>query len=114
MQIITPRLTKTERLLKWCRSWSPQVKQSVVGGTILAVLTVGGWFVVSKSGPAPKAPSVMTATNVSGSVMIQGDGNRVDFGTPPRAVPAPGIPVMSIETMPGLPMGTTNDAGLRL
>ena len=42
MQIITPRKTRWEKVRSWCSSWTPQVKQRVIGGIFLIVVSVGG------------------------------------------------------------------------
>lgn len=40
--LITPRKSRWESLRDWCKSWSPQVKQGVIAGTVAVVLAVAG------------------------------------------------------------------------
>jgi hypothetical protein len=111
--LIVPRKSLPERAVLWCRSWSPQVKQGAITAAVLVVLTALGW-VVSRSGS--KTPGqVIAATNVSGAIFIQGNGNQVAVGRPPEApLPPSGLPTIVFETLPGLPLGIGPDPALRV
>ena len=65
--LITPRKSRWESFRDWCKSWSPQVKQGVIGGAILVALTVAGWLSHRTKGSSKvNVPS----TNIEGSVMV--------------------------------------------
>src|SRR5438309_769512 len=77
--LITPRKSRWESVRDWCKSWSPQVKQGVIGGAILVVLTVAGWLLHSTNGSSNVTKNAnIAATNVSGPVvLVQGNGNTL-------------------------------------
>ncbi len=70
--IITPKKTRWESFKAWCKSWSPQVKQAVIGGLILISLTVAGWCLWPKS--QGKQVS-QTMNNSPNSLQVAGDLN---------------------------------------
>lgn len=115
--LIKPPKSRWETFLDWCRSWSPQVKQGVIGGTILVVLTVAGWLLYSTRGTSNMIKSAsIAATNVSGSAFVQGVGNTVtvDNSTHYRGTNViPALPQITIETLDGLPPECTNNPHLR-
>jgi hypothetical protein len=101
--------------VNWCKSWSPQVKQSVVASAVLIVLTVAGWVVLRTKSISSGAN--ITATNVFGSAFVQGVGNTVavdnstHFGS---ANVVPGLPQIIIETLDGLPPEFSDKSHLRM
>lgn len=116
--LIKPKKSRWEAIREWCKSWSPQVKQGVIGGTILIVLTVAGWILYNTKGTlnVVKGGNI-TATNVSGSALVQGVGNTVMVHNSIRYGASnviPGLPQVSIQTLDGLPPEYTNNPHLRL
>jgi hypothetical protein len=113
--IIKPPVSPWEAFVKWCQSWSPQVKQGVIGSVVAVVVFVGGCLFSSRSKNVPQANFI--ATNISGSAIVQGTGNNVSidnsahYGTTNII---PGLPQIIIETFDGLPLGTTNNPQLRM
>jgi hypothetical protein len=116
--LIRPPKSRWETFRNWCKSWSPQVKQGVIGGVVLIVLTVAGWVLYSTKGPSNTVRSGgINATNVSGSAFVQGIGNTVTVDNSihhgvSNAIPA--LPLITIETLDGLPPECTNNQHLRL
>jgi hypothetical protein len=116
--LIEPPKSRWEKFQEWRRSWSPQVKQGLIIGIITIALTVGGWFVIrSKSGSSIATNTGIAATNVSGSAIVQGNGNTVTVNNSShntRTQGIPNLPQISIETFDGLPSEFTNNPHLRL
>src|SRR5437867_10263242 len=116
--LITPRKSLWEAFRDWCKSWSPQVKQGVIGGAILVILTVAGWLLHSTKGSSNVIKSAnMAATNVSGSALVQGIGNSVTVDNSTHyggSNVIPGLPQITIETLNGLPPECADNPHLRL
>lgn len=75
--IIEPHKSNWERFCAWCGSWSPQVKQAVIAGAILTVLTSAGWFWFSEELNPNVKWHPIAATNIMGSAVFEGNGNTV-------------------------------------
>jgi hypothetical protein len=86
--IVKPRKSPWEKVRDWCKSWSPQVKQAVITGVILIVLTVVGWlwFSTKRTSEVNRSANI-AATNGSGSPLVQGNGHIVNIDNSTHAEP---------------------------
>ncbi len=116
MQIISPHRSWWEKLKDRYRALSPQERQAILGGAFAVAVAFGGWMFLSKTGSGARMS--MVATNVAGSALIQGNSNTVIFADSTHYGASTNLisrlPCIFIESLPGLPLGCTNAADLRV
>ena len=62
--IIRPNKSRWEKCRDWSKSWSPQVKQAVIAGAILILLTVAGWILFSPKGKSDELVGEISRTSI--------------------------------------------------
>jgi len=113
-----PRKTRARkalprRLYDSCWSWSPQVKQGVIGAVALLSVAIVGWFLKASHSQSAH----IYGTNVHNSALVVGHSNTIVVDNSTRlaatnAVPKP--PMLTLETLEGLPPQFANSLHLKL